>query len=474
MCGFPSREGTNRRASVETVPGRGRWARIRDEAGPTFRLALPSVLAELGWMAMGTVDTFMVGRVSAGAIGAVGLGSVVFLLPAIFAIGVLLGLDTLVSQAFGARRFEECHRWLWQGVWLSLFLSLPLAGVVWFGMGPLLAAGGLNPEVLAMARPYLEILAWSLPPLLLYTTFRRYLQGLGRGTPVAIALVTANLVNLAGNWLLIHGHLGFPALGVNGSAWATVVARVYMAAFLLAAILWGERRRPSGLRAAARRPERERLAQLFRLGLPAALQLVLEIGVFAAATALVGRITPAALAAHQIALTAVSITFMVPLGIASAGAVRVGQAVGRHDPEGAGAAGWAALLYGGAFMFVAGIVFVVVPRPIVTAFTSDGGVTAVGVRLLLVGAAFQIFDGLQVVATGVMRGLGDTRTPMMCNLVGHWLLGLPLGWALCFPGGMGVVGLWIGLSAGLIAVGAVLVFLWARHVTRITRVRPSP
>lgn len=460
-------------AAVVAAPVPGRWAHIRSEAGPTFRLALPAVLAELGWMAMGTVDTFMVGRVSPAAIGAVGLGSVIFLLPAIFAIGLLLGLDTLVSQAFGARRLEECHRWLWQGTWLSLFLSLPLVAVIWLGLGPLLAAAGLNPEVLPLSRSYLEILAWSLPPLLLYTTFRRYLQGLGRATAVAAALASANLVNLGGNWVLIHGHLGFPALGVNGSAWATVIARVYMAAFLLAAIVWGERGPNSGLRAASRRPEAFRLWRLLRLGLPAALQLELEIGVFAAATALVGRITPGALAAHQIALTSVSITFMVPLGIASAGAVRVGQAVGRRDPAAAGAAGWAALLFGAGFMFLAGIVFVVMPRPLVTAFTGDPEVIATGVRLLLVGAAFQIFDGLQVVATGVMRGLGDTRTPMMCNLVGHWLLGLPLGWALCFPGGMGVVGLWIGLSAGLIAVGAVLVLLWARQVARMTRRRPS-
>jgi len=373
-----------------------------------------------------------------------------------------------VSQAFGAGRLDECHRWLWHGSYLSLMLSLPLAGLIWVGLSPLLAVAGLNPRVLVLSRPYLDILAWSLPPLLLYTTFRRYLQALSRVTPVAIALVTANLVNLGGNWVLIHGHLGFPALGVAGSAWATVVARVYMAAFLLAAIVWGERQRGTGLFEAERRLEVDRLRRLFRLGLPAALQLTLEVGVFAAATALAARLEAFALAAHQIALTAASITFMVPLGIASAGAVRVGQAVGRRDPHGAGAAGWAAIIFGGAFMLAAGLAFVIAPRAIVSPFTNDAAVIATAMRLLLVAAAFQLFDGLQVVTTGVMRGLGDTRTPMLCHLLGLWGLGLPLGWALAFPAGLGIVGMWIGLSAGLIAVGGVLVGVWARYARALS------
>jgi len=242
---------------------------------------------------------------------------------------------------------------------------------------------------------------------------------------------------------------------------------------LFAAIAWPWRgERPAHERPALA-PEARRLAELTRLGLPAALQVTLEVGVFAAATALAGRLDANSLAAHQIALTAASVTFMVPLGVSSAGAVRVGQAIGRRDPEAAAWAGWTALLVGTSFMAFAALSFVLLGAPIVKSFTTDATVIAMGARLLLVAAAFQLFDGLQVVSTGILRGLGDTRTPMLCNLVGHWCLGLPLAWALCFPAGWGVFGLWVGLSAGLIGVGAVLVWVWSRRVRGLQSAGPA-
>jgi MATE family multidrug resistance protein len=440
---------------------------LRREWRPTLRLALPAVAAELGWMAMGAVDTLMVGRLSPEAIGAVGLGSVLFLVPAVFGVGVLLGLDTLVSQAFGGRRLDECHRWLYQGVYLALAMCVPLTAGVLAGIVPALHGWGINPRVLELTVPYLEVVAWSLPPLLFYSAFRRYLQAMHRMRAITVALVTANLVNVAVNWILIFGHFGAPALGVAGAAWATVFSRVYMALYLLAAIVWGERRQATGAREVSMRPDLLALRHLFALGLPAALQLTLEVGVFAAATALAGQLDAGSLAAHQIALNVASITFMVPMGISSAGAVRVGNAVGRGDPHGAAWAGWAALALGAGFMAVAALALVAVPRLIIAAYTADAAVVAIGARLLRVAAAFQLFDGIQVVSTGVMRGLGDTRTPMVCNLVGHWVIGLPLGYAMCFGAGLGIVGLWIGLSAGLIAVGGVLLALWARQVGRL-------
>ena len=206
----------------------------------------------------------------------VGLGSALFLVPAIFGVGVLLGLDTLVAQAFGARRLPDCHRWLYQGVHLALLLTAPLAASVLVGIVPALAGWGINPRVLELAVPYLRTLTWSLPPLLLYTAFRRYLQAMHHVHAIAIALATANLINLLGNWALVYGHLGAPAMGVQGSAWATVVSRIYMALYLLAAILIGERRRPSGLFQAPAWPESTWLWHLFTLGLPAALQLSLD------------------------------------------------------------------------------------------------------------------------------------------------------------------------------------------------------
>ena len=440
---------------------------IRRELRPMIALATPVVFAELGWSAMGIVDTLMVGRISADAIGAVGLAGMLFFAIAVFAMGLLLGLDPLVAQAFGARRLDECHRWLVDGVWLSLLVSVPVVAIM-FALDASLGWWGLPPTVLALTRPYLRILTWSLPPLLLYVSFRRYLQAMNLARPVMIALVFTNVVNAVGNWILIFGHLGAPALGVRGSAYSTLVARLCLAGWLLAAILVHESEGPPApstvdgrLRHTPLGFSAKRVRRLFDLGLPAAGQAVLEVGVFAAATALAGRVSASALAAHQVALHMASLTFMVPYGIASAAAVRVGHAVGRGDPRGMRAAGWTAILIGVGFMALSALAFLTIPRALMHAFTRDSAVVETGASLLFVAAIFQLFDGLQAVTTGTLRGLGDTRTPMLWNLAGHWFIGLPLGYSLCFLVGIGVVGLWWGLSAGLMICGAALLAVWA-------------
>ena len=422
-------------------------------------LAVPVVMAEIGWIMMGIVDTIMVGPLGPAALGAVGVGSTLFMTPAVFGIGLLMGLDTFVSQSFGAGRIQECHRWLFNGVALALIYSIPLMLAV-AALLYLLPSFGFHGEVLSLITPYIGTVIWSALPLMLYVAFRRYLQAMNVVRPVMVALITANLINVAGNYVLIFGRFGFPEMGVVGSAWATVLARVYMAAFLFLVILRRERRYSTGLHDVPMRADRERLARLVRLGLPAALQITVEVGVFAAASALAGALTPAAVAAHQIALNLASFMFMIPFGMASAGAVRVGQAVGRGDVHGVRVAGQAALLIGGGFMAGAGLLFVAMPRPLLHLFTRDPGVIGIGLSLLAIAAIFQLFDGVQAVSTGLLRGLGDTRTAMLWHVVGHWLVGLPLGYALCFWWGWGVPGLWTGLSTGLILVGIVLVTLW--------------
>ena len=435
-----------------------------------LHLAIPVVLAEIGWVMMSIVDTIMVGPLGPAALGAVGLGSILFMTPAVFGMGLLMGLDTFVSQAFGAGRIQECHRWLFNGVALAVLYSVPLMIAVALLLF-LLPWLGFHGEVLAEVRPYIGSVIWSALPLMLYVAFRRYLQAMNIVRPVTVALITANVINVAGNYALIFGHFGFPALGVSGSAWATVISRVYMAVFLFIVIVRRERRQSTGLHDVPLRAERERIVRLARLGLPAALQITLEVGVFATASALAGALTPAAVAAHQIALNLASFMFMVPFGMASAGAVRVGQAVGRGDVEGVRVAGKAALLIGGGFMACAGVLFVAAPGPLLRLFTDDPGVLAIGFSLLAIAALFQLFDGVQAVSTGLLRGLGDTHTAMLWHLVGHWAIGLPLGYALCFWWGWGVPGLWTGLSGGLIFIGIVLVALWfyrAHHLRQET------
>lgn len=439
---------------------------LRGEFKPMLAIAVPVVLAEVGWVTMGIVDTLMVGRLGAEAIGAVGIGSSVFMGVCVFAMGLLLGLDTLVSQNFGAGNLDRCHRWLVHGVALSLVLTLPFGGLLYL-LTAWLDHWGIDPVVLSLTHAYFEVVTWSLLPLLLYASFRRYLQATGSVRPVMIALVLANVVNAIVNWVLIFGKLGAPAMGVVGAAWATVFSRVFMAGWLLWAIVDRERGRTPGLFETSLRVDPVWMRRLCALGFPAAMQITLEVGVFATATALAGRLAPSALAAHQIASNIAALTFMVPYGISSAGAVRVGHALGRGDPTGAARAGWTALLLGAAFMTGAAGAFVTLGRPLIAAFTSDAAVLAAGVSLLAIAAVFQLFDGLQGVATGVLRGLGDTRTPMLWNLAGHWFIGLPLGYTLCFWVGLGIAGLWWGLSLGLIICGIALLVVWYRRGTEL-------
>jgi MATE family multidrug resistance protein len=449
-----------------------RWELAR-ELGPTLELAGPVVLAELGWMAMGIVDTMIVGRLGAEAIGAVSIGSTCFLTVAVFGMGLLLGLDTLISQAFGAGRLDECRRTVAQGVYIGLALTLPLTGVV-FMAGPWLDALGVNPIIARLATPYIRAIAWSLGPLLVFAAFRRYLQAIGRLAPIVFALVSANLINILANWVLVFGHLGVPAWGVEGSGWATALSRVYMALVVLVAALLPRRGTAGALSLADWRPDWARIQRLLALGGPAAVQLTLEVGVFATATTLVGRLDPASLAAHQIVLNVASVTFMIPLGLASAAAVLVGRALGRRDPVAAVRAGWTAIALGAGFMTLSGLTFLLFPRTILAAFSTDPTVVRTGLTLIGVAAGFQLFDGLQGVTTGVLRGAGDTRTPMLVNLLAHWAVGLPCGYALAFPGRLGALGLWIGLSIGLIAAGLILIRAWSRETRRLGLAEERP
>lgn len=438
------------------------WSAFRHELRPTLGLALPVILAELGWMGMGLADMFMVGPLGPEAIGAVGLGNVLFFTIAIFGYGLLLGMDTEVSQSFGAGRLVDCHRTLANGVYLA-FLITPFLTLSILALFPFLGSWGIDPAILRLLRPYLWVSNWCMLPLLVYAALRRYLQGMGLMRPIMYALVSANLVNILGNWVLVYGHWGFPVLGVEGSAWATFVARVYKMLFLAGAIILHTRRQKTGLWRAGLGPELKRIRRLLALGLPAAIQVTLEVGVFAIAASLAGRLGPAALAAHEIALNVCGFTFMVPLGISSAGSVRVGQAIGRGDPEAAVVSGWAALGLGAMFMSGAATAFLLIPRTIIGLYTNDSGVLATGITLLAVAAAFQLFDGVQVVATGNLRGVGDTKTPMFANLLAHWGIGLPIGFVLGFLRGWGVLGIWIGLSTGLIVAGGLLVHVWSRR-----------
>ena len=436
---------------------------MRREFGLTLRLALPLILAEVGWMSMGIVDTIMVGRLpnSAVAIGATGLGQSLYHCVAIFGGGLLLGMDTFVAHAFGREDLQDARHSLVNGLFLAVVLTPILMIIVSF-WPPLMQRFGISVELIEPMRPFLWAINWGTLPLLAYFGLRRYLQAVNVVHPIMFALISANLVNLLGDWVLIYGHLGFHAMGITGSGWATCIARIYMA-LVLAITLFRVEAKRSLPNWATVHIDGKRILALLKLGAPAATQILMEVGAFSAASALCARLGPVPLSGHEIALNCAAFTFMVPLGVSSAAAVRVGQQLGRNDPAGARRAGWSAILLGLGFMACSGLLFVTFPEFIARLFSPNPIVIRMGAQLLLVAAAFQLFDGLQTVATGALRGAGDTRTPMVANFIAYWLIGLPAGYVLCFNLGWGALGVWIGLCAGLMIIGSALLLAWHRR-----------
>jgi multidrug resistance protein, MATE family len=417
-------------------------------------------------MLMSVVDTIMVGRLSPEAIGAVGLSSSLYYIPALFGIGLLLGLDTLVSQAYGRGDPADCRHSLVQGMYIAILFSVPIMLLVQW-LPALLPRWGTNPAVAAQTAVYLRLLNWGTPWLLTYGCFRRYLQGMHIVKPVTFALVTANIVNLAGNWLLIYGKFGLPKMGLSGSALSTVLARLYMAAFLVGVALWHERKRGSSLFSKFPRPNKVRILRILHLGGPAAVQMIFEIGAFGGATVIAAKLSADSLAAHQIALNIASVTYMVPLGISAAAAVAVGHNLGSGDLARARRSGYLAIGVAAAFMALMAIVLTIFPHYIIWIYTPDPRVLAIGAPLLALAAAFQIFDGIQTATTGALRGLGYTQAPMVLNFIGYWIIGLPLGYWLCFSRQLGVFGVWIGLTIALVFIATLVLLVW-RNKSRVT------
>jgi MATE family multidrug resistance protein len=431
------------------------------ELGPLVRLSIPVALTQLANILMQLVDTYFVGQLGAEALGGIGVGNSIFAPLMIFGMGILFGMDYPVSHAIGAGDSRTANRYLVQALMLASAIALPLTFLMLL-IGPLLPQLGIDPGAAAQASQYLGVLAWSLLPTLLFMGFRQFLTSHGSAAPVFAIVVVANIVNALGNYAFVFGNWGFPALGIAGSGWATLCARVFMLVCVVGYALYFSRRRGLELLATPLRFSAEKVREILRLGVPASLQVLLEVGVFAGSTLLAGRLGAVPLAAHQVVLQIASFTFMVPLGISSAAAVRVAQALGRSQPRHAHSAGSLAILLGATVMTFFGLTLFLLGQPILSFFTTDERVVEVGRQLLLIAALFQISDGIQVVATGALRGTAETRLPMLANLVGHWFFGLPLGLTLCFVLGWGVSGIWTGLSIGLTAVAAALLWVWRK------------
>lgn len=418
-----------------------------------LRLAIPVVIIQVGMMAMGVVDTVMVGHISAQALAAVALGNLYFFTLAVFAMGTLMVLDPVVAQAFGAGDRPAVARGVQRGVLIAALLTVP-AVILLASAAPIFALARQPAEVIPLAAAYAVRTAPGTFPFLLFVVFRQSLQSIGRTAPIVGAIVGANLANGVLNWLLIFGHWGFPAMGVVGSAWATTVSRG-----LLVLGLWMAARRelrPLVWPIRAEIWRLEPLLRMFRLGLPIGAQHVLEFGAFALVALMMGWMGTREMAGHQVAINLAALTFMVPLGVGDAASVLVGQAVGRGDPEGTSGAARAAFACGVTFMVMTGAIFLSFPEELARLYSRDPAVIGVAAILIPIAGVFQVFDGTQVVAGGVLRGLGDTRAPMIANLLGYWAVGIPVSVYLGFRVGLGPAGLWWGLVLGLGLVGVSL------------------
>ena len=425
------------------------------------RLSLPVVVVQVGIMLMGVVDTIMVGRVSAEALAAVAIGNLYFFVLSIFGMGVLLALDPIVSQAVGANDRVAIARALQRGLLLTVLLSVVI-GAGLLGAGPLLRLAHQPPEVVPDAAAYARVCIPGLPAFLAFGVFRQTLQALRHMRPIVITIIAANLANAAFNWAFIFGHLGVPPMGAVGSAWASTLSR-WLAVIAIVVTAWPWLRaylRPLRADALAHRP----LGRMLVLGLPIGLQQQLEAGAFGVIGLLMGSFGTVEVAAHQVALNLAALTFMVPLAVGAAAAVMVGHAIGAGNALAARRAAVSALLCGAGFMCLSALVFVLFPGVLARLYTTDAAVLAFAAALIPIAGVFQIADGLQAVAAGVLRGAGDTRAPLVIILLGFWLVGTPVSLLLAFRTSAGPVGLWWGLVAGLGAVALLLVLRVGRRL----------
>jgi MATE family multidrug resistance protein len=420
-----------------------------------LRLAAPIAFTQAGYALMGLVDTAVVGRLGAAPLAAVGLANGLFFALAVVGLGVMLGLDPLFAQAFGARDERRARELIWQGLWLSALVSLALALPI-AALPLVLEPAGIPAEIAGDARLFLWLRLPGLWPMLAFAALRSYLQARERLKALIAATLIANVANFLLDLVLVFGAAGIPALGAPGSALATSLCSLLQFAVLAFAVRPGRREAP---RAA---DVRKALA----VGMPVGLQMGAEVGVFALVALLAGRLGAQELAAHQVAISLSSFTFCAAVGVGMAGTVRVGWAVGSRDTPAARRAGLTAFAGGALIMSVAALCFWLLPRALAHLLTDQEDVIAAAVPLLAVCAVFQLSDGIQGVGAGVLRGAGDTRFAFIANVVGHYAVGFPLAILLGVRLGQGVIGLWWGLCAGLTAVAMALLTRFLRLSAR--------
>lgn len=435
-------------------------SKITAEIKACLALAIPLAGAQLSQSATAFVDTLMMGWLGRDTIAAGGLGATTFNTLLIIGMSIAGAVSPLVAEAYGAGQPNRVERVVRQGFWLALLLAIPATVLLW-NAAPLLQRLGQGADTVALSERYLRAIAWGFFPSMGFAVLRHFVSALSLTRPIIITIIGGTLLNITGNYILMLGKFGFPALGIAGLGWASTLSMwatfLGLSAYVLSQSHFKIYRPFQDLHRFEWRVFRE----LLRVGLPIGGLSVVEVGLFSVTTILMGQLGTVPLAAHQIALQTVALSFMVPLGISFATTVRVGQQLGQGDPKAAQLAGYVGIALSGLFMCIMGTLFWTLPEQIVSLYLNvndpaNADVVPLAKALLAVAAVFQIADGIQVTAAGALRGLKDTYIPMVIGAIAYWGIGLPSGYTLGIHLGFGGTGLWCGLAIGLVIAAAVL------------------
>lgn len=426
-----------------------------------LKLAGPIVIGQVGQNLINLTDNLMVAGLGPTALGASAFAGSVFIIFFIFGIGMLSPLTALFARMHGEENYPHGGTLLFHSFILALALGGALTGLLYL-LKPYLSLLGQTPEILAAGSSFFEIISWSIIPSLIYVAYKQFTDGVGKTKVGMVSMIIGVLLNLLGNYAFIHGKWGFPALGLNGSAYATLITRSLMAVGMMVWVHSHRDYRHYLVERWTHRLDHHMIKNLFRLGIPNGFTLLFEVGAFASAAIMMGWFGELPLAAHQIALNLASTTFLVTIGIGVAGSIRVGYELGRGDRDQARFAGFTAIKLGGAYMVLCALGFYFLRNWLPTLYVSDQDVITWAARFFVVVALFEIFDGVQAVAIGTLRGLSDTKWPSIIAFVAYWILGLPAGYLLSFHLGVGPVGIWLGLLIGLITVATLLT--WRFHI----------
>lgn len=414
----------------------------------TFQLAYPVMIGQLGIIMMGVVDSLMVGKLGAAPLAAASLGNGMAFIILIIGIGLSYAVTPLVAISVGAGKFEDCGIYFRQALLVNSISSIIIAILIYFA-ADLLQYFDQPEDVQFQATSYMKIIGLSSIPLLLYQSYKQFIEGLSVMRPAMIITLIANIVNAFSNWLLIYGNLGFPRLELDGAGWATFISRLFMAVTMMLFVMNNSFFKKYDVSFHYRSINWPVIKKILSLGLPSGFQYFFEVGAFSFAVVMVGWLGTQQLAAHQIALNLASISFMVVLGISVAGSIRVGNAVGMKDIAETRRAGFTASLLGASVMSVAGFIFIVFRNYLPTLYVNDEIVISYASSLLIIAALFQISDGTQAVGIGILRGLTDVKIPTAITFIAYWIVGLPVGYLFGFTFELGVQGVWIGLLLGL-------------------------